>query len=105
VRVPVLRGHSIAAWVKTAKPLSPARALALLSKAEGVKVLGRGAHQYPTALQAHGTGPVYVGRLRAGTAPNELLLWIVGDNLLKGAALNSVQIAELMLKKGWLRAR
>ncbi|HVE11815.1 MAG TPA: aspartate-semialdehyde dehydrogenase [Elusimicrobiota bacterium] len=104
VRVPVVRGHSLALWLETARPLSPARARALLKNKPGVRLWPEG--EYPTPAEADGSDPVHVGRVRAsGAHPNELSLWVVSDNLLKGAALNSVQIAELLLKKGWLRAR
>lgn len=101
VRVPVARGHSLAAWVETRRPLTPARARSILRRAGGLRLWEEGA--YPTPLIASGTEPVHVGRLRSGAGPRELALWVVSDNLLKGAALNSVQIAELLLKKGWLR--
>ena len=100
VRVPVFRGHSIAAWIETSRPLSPGRARSLLRRAPGVELFGPG--DYPTPLHAAERHAVFVGRVRQGTGPRELLLWIVGDNLLKGAALNSVQIAEHLLKKRWL---
>ena len=58
---------------------------------------------YPTPLSAAGRSPVYVGRLRQGIDGRELCLWVVSDNLLKGAALNSVQIAEALLMRGWLK--
>lgn len=101
VRVPVLRGHSIACWIETRRPLSPARARALLRRAPGIRLWDK---NYPTPRDAQGTWPVHVGRVRAGTSPNELCLWMVSDNLLKGAALNSAQIAETLLSRGWLRA-
>lgn len=104
VRVPVFRGHSIAAWVETARPVEPRRVERLLAAAPGVKLVRRPGAPYPTPLDAAGRGDVYVGRVRRGENARETLLWIVGDNLLKGAALNSVQIAELLLKKGWLKA-
>ena len=103
VRVPVLRGHSLAVWIQTRRALSPARAARLLSRAPGVRLWPGGS--YPTPLDAHGTWPVHVGRVRAGAAPRELALWIVTDNLLKGAALNSVQIAEELRHRGWLASR
>lgn len=102
VRVPVIRGHSLAAWLTFAKPLSPARARGLMAKTDGL-VLSQ-PNDYPTPLSAAGRGPVYAGRVRAGAVAKELCLWIVSDNLLKGAALNSVQIAELLVKKGWLKS-
>ena len=100
VRVPVERGHSLAVWLELARPMTPARARALLKKAPGVRLWPEG--DYPTPHDAAGTAPVHVGRVRQGSNPRELCLWIVSDNLLKGAALNSVQIAEHLLRKGWL---
>jgi len=102
VRVPVVRGHSLAAWLRFERPVSVAQARRLLSKAHGLELSPEG--RYPTPLSAAGRGPVYAGRVRAGVDSRELCLWIVSDNLLKGAALNSVQIAEELLRRGWLRA-
>ncbi len=95
VRVPVLRGHSLAVWFKTAKACTPAALARELARTPGLKFFPR-PQDYPTPL-AHGlrTGIVYAGRLRrAETSDREFQLWIVSDNLYKGAALNSVQIAE-----------
>lgn len=104
VRVPVIRGHSLAVWMETSKRLTPGAARSLLKTAPGVK-LWKGS-SYPTAYSTAETDPVHVGRIReSGSAPNELSLWILSDNLLKGAALNSVHIAKHLLKKGWLRSR
>ncbi len=103
VRVPVFRGHSIAAWLETARPVTPSKARAWLSGAPGVRLMK--GELYPTPLMAAEQGPVFVGRLKQGSHARELSLWVVGDNLLKGAALNSVQIAELLLQKGFLRPR
>jgi aspartate-semialdehyde dehydrogenase len=100
VRVPVVRGHALAAWLSFARPLTPGRARRLLAKAPGLDLLGEGG--YPTPLDTAGGAPVRAGRLRPGAGPRELALWVVSDNLLKGAALNSVQIAELLLRRGWL---
>lgn len=99
VRVPVLRGHSLAVWFKTAKPCAPAALRAELKRTEGLAFFEK-PEDYPTPL-AHGdrTDIVYAGRLRrAKTAANEYQLWVVSDNLYKGAALNSVQIAERIVK-------
>lgn len=101
VRVPVIRGHALSAWFKTRKPISIPKARALLKKTPGLRLSGPGG--YPTPLSAGGRYPVFAGRLRPGAVPGELALWIVSDNLLKGAALNSVQIAEQLLKNRWLR--
>lgn len=102
VRVPVVRAHSLAAWLSCSKPLTPRRARGLLKGAPGL-VLSDGS--YPTPLSAGGKDPVFAGRLRQGVDERELCLWIVSDNLLKGAALNSVQIAEELLRRRWLQPR
>jgi len=102
VRVPVVRGHSLAAWLSFTRPLSPARAAGLLRRAPGLRLYE--GEDYPTPLSVAGTWPVCAGRVRAGAHPKELALWVVSDNLLKGAALNSVQIAEHILRKGWLKS-
>ncbi len=99
VRVPVLRGHSLAAWFKVARPCSEGALKKELRRTAGLKFFEKPG-DYPTPLE-HGqrTEIVYAGRLRrARTAANEFQLWIVSDNLYKGAALNSVQIAEKIAK-------
>ena len=98
VRVPVHTGHSEAVNVETEKKLSADRARDILAQAPGVVVLDDPAKQiYPTARQATGSGDTYVGRIREDMShPSALDLWIVSDNLLKGAAYNAVQIAELL---------
>jgi aspartate-semialdehyde dehydrogenase len=90
VRVPVFTGHSLALNVEFARELSVARALELLAAAPGVEVT-----EVPTPLQAAGTDPSYVGRVRQD-GPRGLALFVSNDNLRKGAALNAVQIAELV---------
>ncbi len=100
VRVPVLRGHSLAFWLETERPVTPAEAKRLLQGAPGIELWKNGG--YPTPLGTGGSYPVHVSRIRPGAHERELALWVVSDNLLKGAALNSVQIAEVLLKKGWL---
>ena len=102
VRVPVFYGHSEAVHIETRDKLSAADARALLSKAPGVQVLDeRKNGGYPTAVvDAAGQDAVLVGRIREDIShPRGLDLWIVSDNVRKGAALNSVQIAELLLKE------
>lgn len=98
VRVPVHTGHSESVNVETAKKMTAAEARDLLSRAPGVVVLDDPAHQmYPMAIHAAGKGDTFVGRIREDIShPNALDMWIVSDNLLKGAALNAVQIAELI---------
>ena len=102
VRVPVFNAHSEAVNVQFHKPLSADDARAILAEAPGVEVIDdMAAAAYPTALHASGTDPVYVGRIRNDTsAPNALDLWVVADNIRKGAALNAVQIAEKMIEMG-----
>ena len=101
VRVPVFYGHSEAVHIETRNKLSVQRARELLESAEGVTVVDdRVAGGYPTPVtHAAGTDPVFVGRLREDIShPRGLDMWIVSDNIRKGAALNAVQIAELWLK-------
>ncbi len=96
VRVPVYVGHAMAANVELSNPLSRDAAAALLAAAPGV-VLADGADGSPTPLESAGIDSVLVGRVREDpTRPNTLNLWVTGDNLRKGAALNAVQLAELL---------
>jgi aspartate-semialdehyde dehydrogenase len=90
VRVPVFTGHSLSLLVEFARPISVAQATELLRDAPGVEL-----SDVPTPLQAAGRDPSYVGRLRQD-GPNALAMFISNDNLRKGAALNAVQIAELL---------
>ncbi|MBP3985792.1 aspartate-semialdehyde dehydrogenase [Pseudoxanthomonas helianthi] len=99
VRVPVFYGHSEAVNVETRKKLSPEEARKLLEAAPGVVVVDEHkAGGYPTPVtHASGTDPVYVGRIREDFShPRGLNLWVVSDNIRKGAALNAVQVAELV---------
>lgn len=99
-RVPVLYGHSEALHIETREKLTAAAARALLEKAPGVVVLDeRRAGGYPTAVtESAGHDPVFVGRIREDLShPRGLDLWVVSDNLRKGAALNSIQIAERLV--------
>jgi aspartate-semialdehyde dehydrogenase len=101
VRIPVFYGHSEAVHIETEKKVTAAEARELLAAAPGVTVIDDPAHDgYPTAVtDAAGTDPVFVGRIREDIShPRGLDLWVVSDNVRKGAALNSVQIAELLLK-------
>jgi aspartate-semialdehyde dehydrogenase len=102
VRVPVFRGHSEAVNVETEKPFELADVMELLKRFPGVTVMDDpGKAVYPTALDVDGKDAVHVGRLRRDpTVPNGLNMWVVADNLRKGAALNAVQIAETLLAKG-----
>ena len=96
VRVPVYTGHSIAINVEFERPITAARAIELLSSAPGVEL-----SDIPTPLQAAGQDPSYVGRIRQDTSVDGnkgLALFLSNDNLRKGAALNAIQIAELLIK-------
>ncbi len=97
VRIPVFYGHSEAVHIETRSPISALDAIDLLHTAPGVTVFSD--ESYPTAVEhAAGTDPVFVGRIREDIShPNGINLWVVSDNVRKGAALNSVQIAELLL--------
>ena len=105
VRVPVWRGHSEAVWVETREPLGAERARELLAHAPGVRVVDDpAAGAYPLPSQAVGTDDVLVGRIRDDSSRrNGLSLWVVADNLRKGAATNGVQIAELLVQRGLVR--
>ena len=101
VRIPVFFGHSEALHIETRDKISVADAHALLAKADGVVLMDE--HKdggYPTAVtEGTGNDPVYVGRVREDIShPRGLNLWVVADNVRKGAALNSVQIAEVLLR-------
>ena len=101
VRVPVFYGHSEAVHIETRKPISANQARELLSTAPGVVVMDeRKAGGYPTAVtESAGTDAVFVGRIREDiSVENGLNLWVVSDNVRKGAALNSVQIAECLVQ-------
>ncbi|HTN94114.1 MAG TPA: aspartate-semialdehyde dehydrogenase [Gallionella sp.] len=101
VRVPVFYGHSEAVHIETRKKITAADARALLEKAPGVIVLDkREPGGYPTPIDAAGNDASYVGRIREDIShPMGLNLWVVSDNVRKGAALNSVQIAEILIAK------
>ncbi len=97
VRVPVYVGHAMTANLEFHDPISRARAVELLGAAPGVVLVddGDGA---PTPLEGAGIDPVLVGRVRNDPSqPNSLNLWVTGDNLRKGAALNAVQMAEVLI--------
>ena len=105
-RVPVFTGHSVSANVQTRDPLSPDECRELLGRASGVTVIDDPANGlYPTALDVAGRDDVLVGRIRRDPSHDHCLnLWIVGNNLRKGAATNAVQLAELLHVRGLLRA-
>jgi aspartate-semialdehyde dehydrogenase len=95
VRVPVLVGHAEAVWLETREPLSPAEARDLLGETPGLQL-----DDFPTPKAATGIDDVLVGRIRRDpTIENGLVLFVVSDNLRKGAALNAIQIAELLLER------
>jgi aspartate-semialdehyde dehydrogenase len=100
VRVPVFRGHSESVNVETEKNISANEVRAILSGAPGVIVYDDPKKNlYPLAIDAAGKDEIYVGRIREdGSIPNGINMWIAADNLRKGAALNAVQIAELLIK-------
>ncbi len=105
VRVPVVTGHSEAVNVETREDLSPERARELLAAAPGVTVVDDpAAGRYPLATEAAGKDDVFVGRIRRDPGNERALdLWVVSDNLRKGAATNTVQIAELLVERNLLR--
>jgi len=104
VRVPVQIGHSEAVQVEFTEPISPEEAKEILSRAPGLEIMDDpGTRLYPYPQLAAGKDAVYVGRIRRDAShPRGLVLWIVSDNLRKGAALNAVQIAEEMVNRSWL---
>ena len=98
VRAPVYVGHAVSVNARFHRPMTKAEAIEVLREAPGVRVVDDG-DGYPTPLDAAGIDPVLVGRVREdGSEPGSLNLWITGDNLRKGAALNAVQLAELLLE-------
>ncbi len=101
VRIPVFYGHSEAIHIETRDKISAQSVAELLAKSPGIEVLdGVQTGRYPTAVtEASGTDPVFVGRIREDIShPRGIDLWVVADNIRKGAALNSVQIAEILAK-------
>jgi len=100
VRVPVFYGHSESVNVTFSGEMNAARARDLLAKADGITLVeGFSAGEYPMPKDAAGTDPVYVGRIRDDASfSNSLNLWVVADNVRKGAALNAVQIAEILIR-------
>jgi aspartate-semialdehyde dehydrogenase len=105
VRVPVLVGHSEAAHVEFSRPMAVDEAQEILSRAPGVRLLDDIAISlYPQPWSAAGSDDVFVGRIRQDAShPNGLAMWVVADNLRKGAALNTIQIAEEMIEREWLK--
>jgi len=107
VRVPVYFGHSEAVNVEFTSPITPEEARKSLAQAPGVRVLDDpNVSFYPQPWAASGSDHVFVGRVRKDVShPNGLVMWIVADNLRKGAALNAVQIAEEGIRKGWIGSK
>jgi aspartate-semialdehyde dehydrogenase len=104
-RVPVFTGHSMAVNIEFTHPMFPDEAQRILVQAPGVKVLDDSVISlYPQPWSAAGTDEVFVGRIRRDASHSHgLVMWVVADNLRKGAALNTVQIAEEMIKREWVR--
>ena len=107
VRIPVAYAHSEAVHVEFTNPISPSEAREILGNAPGVVVTDNPAAQsYPMAIDAQGRDEVFVGRLRRDTAlDNGLSMWVVSDNIRKGAATNTIQIAELLTANALATAR
>ena len=104
VRVPVPVSHSEAIHVELERPMDPEEAREILGRAPGVEVIDEPERsRYPMPHEVAGQDPVYVGRIRRDLShPRGLALWVVGDNLRKGAALNAIQVFELVARNGWL---
>lgn len=107
VRVPVRRGHSETINVEFEQPITPEEARELLAGEPGIVVIDDPAGgKYPMPLDVEGKDETYVGRIRQDPDnPNILDIWVVADNIRKGAATNAVQIAEIAVKNGWLRRK
>ena len=109
VRIPVFVSHSEAVHVETRDPVSPDEARSLFGAVPGVVVRDAPAsHDYPLATEAAGRDEVFVGRVRQDVSvPNGrgIAFWVVSDNLRKGAATNAVEVAEVLVERGWVRAR
>ena len=108
VRVPVFVAHSEAVHVETREPITPERARTLFSAVPGVVVQDDPATStYPLATDAAGSDEIYVGRIRQDPSIEEgrgIAFWVVSDNLRKGAATNAVQLAEILVERGWVKA-
>jgi len=104
VRVPVMQAHSISVQIETSEKLDADRARRLLMAAPGLVLVDEPqANRYPLPREATGRDEVFVGRIRDDSShPRGLAMWVVGDNLRKGAATNAVQIAESLVTNGWL---
>ncbi len=108
VRIPVFVAHSEAVHVETREPITPDRARTLFAAVPGVVVQDDPATStYPLATEAAGSDEVYVGRVRQDPSIDDgrgLAFWVVSDNLRKGAATNAVQLAEILVERGWVKA-
>ena len=104
VRVPVVIGHAEAIHIETERPMSPSEVREILSSAPGVIVQDDPySDVYPTPAEAAGRDEVFVGRIRKDIShPNGIAMWVVADNIRKGAALNAIQIAEALVQRNWL---
>ncbi len=102
VRIPVFYGHSESINIETEKKITPDEVRELLNSAPGVTVIDNPEkNEYPLAIDAAGKDDVFVGRIREDvTIPNGIDMWVVSDNIRKGAALNTIQIAELLIERG-----
>ncbi len=107
VRVPVYFGHSEAVHVEFNLPMTPEEAKEILAQAPGVRVLDDPSVSfYPQPWAASGSDHVFVGRIRRDIShPSGLVMWVVADNLRKGAALNAIQIAEEGIRRGWIGSK
>jgi aspartate-semialdehyde dehydrogenase len=107
VRVPVFYGHSESVNIETEKKITPKEARAILSQSPGITVLDNpGEKIYPMPIDAAGQDDVYVGRIREDeTIANGLNMWVVADNIRKGAVLNTVQIAEELIRQDLVRVK
>ena len=107
VRVPVFVGHSEAVNIEFTNPISAAQVRALLREAPGIMVVDkREPGGYVTPIESAGEYATFVSRIREdATVENGIVMWIVSDNLLKGAALNTVQIAETLIQRGLMPAK
>ncbi len=101
VRVPVFCGHSAAVTIETEKKITAAEVKALLRESPGIILQDQpDKKEYPMPMHVAGTDAVYVGRIRQDdSVPNGITLWVAADNLRKGASLNAVQIAEILIRK------
>ncbi len=108
VRIPVFVSHSEAVHVETSRPITPDQARALFAAVPGVVIQDDpGRHLYPLATTAAGRDEVFVGRVRQDPSIADgrgLALWVVSDNLRKGAATNAVELAEVLVERGWVAA-